>query len=69
MRSIAESQLPPKQEDNVEKANGEAPARNVIYEEYDPIVLRQRQGRPVLQFPTFDAALDEFYSKVRVWHA
>lgn len=43
---------------------GTEKAAEVMYEEYDPLVLRQREASPVLEFPTFDDALDEFYSKV-----
>ena len=36
-----------------------------MYESYDPLRLKQNEGRELLPFPTFDAALDEFYAKVR----
>lgn len=48
----------PKQE------QGEAPKQDVVYEAYDPLVMRQAAGAETLRFETFDAALDEFYSKV-----
>ena len=35
------------------------------YEDYEPMLLQQHAQRPHLTFPTFDAAMDEFFSKVR----
>eukprot|EP00897_Mesotaenium_endlicherianum_P003139 jgi/Mesen1/2853/ME000174S02111 len=35
-----------------------------MYDEYLPLLLRQHQGREATALPTFDAALDEFYSKI-----
>lgn len=35
-----------------------------IYDEYCPILLNQFKSRDCLKFETFDAALDEFYSKI-----
>ena len=35
-----------------------------IYADFDPLLLRQKAGQRHLEFGTFDAALDEFYSKV-----
>lgn len=35
-----------------------------IYDEYCPILLNQFKSRECLKFETFDAALDEFYSKI-----
>ena len=37
----------------------------LVYESYDPLRLQQNEGRELLPFPTFDAALDEFYAKVK----
>lgn len=34
------------------------------YESYDPLCLKQNEAQELLPFPTFDAALDEFYAKV-----
>lgn len=34
-----------------------------VYEEFEPVLLRQHEGRPCLSFPTFDAALAEFFGK------
>lgn len=31
---------------------------------FEPLELAQHAGRPALRFPTFDAALDEYFSKV-----
>ena len=38
---------------------------DVIYDSYDPLVLQQAAGQEMRRFESFDAALDEFYSKVR----
>lgn len=35
-----------------------------IYDEYCPILLNQFKSREYNEFATFDAALDEFYSKI-----
>lgn len=35
-----------------------------IYDEYCPILLNQFKSRDFVKFDTFDAALDEFYSKI-----
>ncbi|KAL9265588.1 Ribosome quality control complex subunit NEMF-like protein, partial [Drosera capensis] len=40
-----------------------------IYDEYGPILLNQFKTRDLVQFGTFDAALDEFYSKIEIQHA
>ena len=44
-----------------------------MYADFDPLLLEQKKGGRVLEFATFDAALDEFFSKVRtlgiLWHA
>ncbi|XP_062203527.1 uncharacterized protein LOC133905782 [Phragmites australis] len=37
---------------------------NQIYDEYCPILLNQFKSREYDEFETFDAALDEFYSKI-----
>ncbi len=47
-----------------EGANGKLDD-GLVYESYDPLRLQQNEGRELLPFPTFDAALDEFYAKVR----
>uniref|UniRef100_A0A0E0EMT4 CCHC-type domain-containing protein n=1 Tax=Oryza meridionalis TaxID=40149 RepID=A0A0E0EMT4_9ORYZ len=39
-------------------------ARQKIYDEYCPILLNQFKSREFDEFETFDAALDEFYSKI-----
>lgn len=36
----------------------------MMYDDFDPLQLRQKADKPVLEFESFDAALDEFYSKV-----
>ena len=36
----------------------------MLYDDFDPLQLRQKADKPVLEFESFDAALDEFYSKV-----
>jgi predicted ribosome quality control (RQC) complex YloA/Tae2 family protein len=35
-----------------------------IYDDYCPILLKQFKSREYDEFVTFDAALDEFYSKI-----
>jgi hypothetical protein len=35
-----------------------------VYSEYEPFAWAQNAGRPSKAFATFDAAMDEFYSKV-----
>lgn len=35
-----------------------------MYSEFEPMVWAQNASRPMRTFPTFDAAMDEFYSKV-----
>ncbi|XP_068662040.1 uncharacterized protein [Aristolochia californica] len=37
---------------------------NQVYDEFCPILLNQFKSRENLKFDTFDAALDEFYSKI-----
>lgn len=35
-----------------------------IYDEFCPLLLNQFKSREYVQFETFDACLDEFYSKI-----
>ncbi|KAG0521245.1 hypothetical protein BDA96_08G145000 [Sorghum bicolor] len=42
----------------------EASTNHKIYDEYCPILLNQFKSREYNEFATFDAALDEFYSKI-----
>lgn len=35
-----------------------------MYDEFCPLFLNQFRSREYIQFETFDAALDEFYSKI-----
>ena len=35
-----------------------------MYDEFCPILLNQLKSREHMKFETFDAALDEFYSKI-----
>ncbi|XP_030508734.2 uncharacterized protein LOC115723399 [Cannabis sativa] len=42
----------------------ETGSRNQMYDEFCPILLNQFKSREHTQFETFDAALDEFYSKI-----
>lgn len=35
-----------------------------IYDEFCPLLLNQFKSREYMKFETFDAALDEFYSKI-----
>eukprot|EP00892_Ulva_mutabilis_P008831 jgi/Ulvmu1/631/UM010_0001.1 len=36
----------------------------MMYDDFDPLQLRQKADKPVLEFDSFNAALDEFYSKI-----
>lgn len=40
------------------------PNQEVEYDAYEPLVMVQAAEKAMLRFDTFDAALDEFYSKV-----
>ncbi|GFP81228.1 nuclear export mediator factor nemf [Phtheirospermum japonicum] len=58
-----------KLDDNTIHALGEAVLRfedwlAEIYDEFCPLLLNQFKSRDSVQFGTFDAALDEFYSKI-----
>lgn len=44
-------------------AAGPAPSAPFVYEEFEPVLLRQHAAYPSLAFPTFDAALAEFFGK------
>ena len=35
-----------------------------VYQDFNPLKLKQSEGSKVIEFQTFDASLDEFYSKV-----
>ena len=48
--------------DGHQEAQQEEPAK--IFEAYDALILEQHKHRPVLEFGTFDMALDEFHGKV-----
>ncbi|EIE22903.1 hypothetical protein COCSUDRAFT_16391 [Coccomyxa subellipsoidea C-169] len=37
----------------------------LVYDSFDPLILQQNSGQEVLRFPTYNAALDEFYAKAR----
>jgi len=40
-----------------------------VYEDFDPLLLKQNEGLQKLEFETYDAALDEFYARVTLsWH-
>ena len=45
---------------------GEEAGAEAAYDSYDPLLLQQHRQGHVQEFPTFDAALDEFYNKVRL---
>lgn len=36
----------------------------MVYEDFDPLLLKQNEAAQKLEFETYDAALDEFYTKV-----
>lgn len=42
---------------------GAAGAAGAVYEEFEPVLLRQHAHKPSLAFPTFDAAVAEFFGK------
>ncbi|XP_023006487.1 nuclear export mediator factor Nemf [Cucurbita maxima] len=52
------------QKKNVKKEESEASTDSEIYDEFCPILLNQFMSRKYTKFETFDAALDEFYSKI-----
>lgn len=45
------------------EAGGAAGAAGAVYEEFEPVLLRQHAHKPSLAFPTFDAAVAEFFGK------
>lgn len=53
--------VPP--EDGKQEAQPDEPIK--IFEAYDALILEQHKHRPVLEFDTFDMALDEFHGKVK----
>jgi hypothetical protein len=42
--------------------NAEGPVK--LFDEFTPLLLKQHEGREWVRFETFDAAMDEFFSKV-----
>lgn len=36
----------------------------IVYEDFDPLLLKQNEAAQKLEFETYDAALDEFFAKV-----
>ncbi|KAJ3681327.1 hypothetical protein LUZ60_015816 [Juncus effusus] len=48
--------------DSVQSSQDSTPIK--VYDEYCPILLNQFKSREHTEFETFDAALDEFYSKI-----
>ncbi|XP_062202134.1 uncharacterized protein LOC133904677 isoform X2 [Phragmites australis] len=49
---------------NLTPSEGSSTTNQKIYDEYGPILLNQFKSREYNGFETFDAALDEFYSKI-----
>lgn len=45
-------------------APADADEEGLVYDEFEPLALAQHAARPSRKFETFDAALDEFFSKV-----
>ncbi|KAL1803663.1 hypothetical protein ACET3Z_032310 [Daucus carota] len=45
-------------------SNSETQSSSQIYDEFCPLMLNQFKSRDSLKFETFDASLDEFYSKI-----
>lgn len=39
-------------------------AAAAVYEQFEPLLMRQHAHKPALEFPTFDAAVAEFFGKV-----
>ncbi|XP_038907111.1 nuclear export mediator factor Nemf [Benincasa hispida] len=52
------------QKKDVKKEESEPSTASEIYDEFCPILLNQFMSRKYTKFETFDAALDEFYSKI-----
>ena len=48
-----------------DEQNGGSDPEDRAYEDYEPMIMQQHSERLHLTFPTFDEAMDEFYSKVR----
>ncbi|KAL0046515.1 hypothetical protein WJX82_002614 [Trebouxia sp. C0006] len=36
----------------------------IVYEDFDPLLLKQNEGLQKLEFETYDAALDEFFARI-----
>lgn len=47
-----------------DSSNSETQSSSQIYDEFCPLMLNQFKSRDSLKFETFDASLDEFYSKI-----
>lgn len=45
-------------------AAAEDESKPLIYDEFDALSLKQNNGKAMLEFPTLDEALDEFFAKV-----
>ena len=45
----------------------DAAEEDKVYEDFDPLLMQQHAVRSHMQFDTFDAAVDEFFSKVWIW--
>lgn len=45
------------------QAAQQAAAQQATYEEFEPVLLAQHAHKPALSFPTFDAALAEFFGR------
>ncbi|PSC75362.1 nuclear export mediator factor Nemf-like isoform X1 [Micractinium conductrix] len=39
-------------------------AAAAVYEQFEPLLMRQHAHKPALEFPTFDAAVAEFFGKI-----
>ncbi|KAF3336238.1 nuclear export mediator factor NEMF isoform X2 [Carex littledalei] len=48
----------------MKQSKGKESTPTKVYDEYCPILLNQLKSREYTEFETFDAALDEFYSKI-----
>ena len=64
--------LPPTAPPDPSQPSGTSPAdlakklEGVVYEDFDPLLLKQNEALQKLEFDTYDAALDEFYAKAGV---
>jgi hypothetical protein len=63
------SQIPSAESKGAESSNGalKDEDEDVVYDSFDSLIMQQNAALETRRFPTFDAALDEFYAKVFTW--